>query len=508
MGPRPLASRSWQRWLARYRLHGKLGLPCPVAPRGGSPGSGLNFFTSEIDKTPAQSGTWVDVDVSGDGVPAGATGVILRLHNADSAARAIAVRKNGSADTRTPTLYQGYHTGAMVGIDANRTFEAYIGSLEAKVYLVGYTTDSSDFLTNSVDKSPASGAWTDVDVSANIPSGAVGAIVELVNTSGSTAYGGGVRNNGSTDTFTFGGVRANDHYYQVCGVDANRVFEAWISNTAIQVWLIGYFMPPVSFEANAVSYALGSTGAWTDMAVSGGNAPADADGAMWLIRNPPSTDYSGGIRKNGSADESYATLRFNSCPAFFSGLDASRVAEGKIENLVVDHYVIGYARPAGATQKTVADALALADVPGVDAWLAVAESLGLADALPGGTPKALLSLAEAISLAESAPGIEAALSITQGLALADVLALKSSLTLAQWLTLAEVVAVAPKQSKGVADSLALADQVAAVVLLVRLLALASLLKEGLSLSGGVAPALDLSAVSGGGLWLESTVKGG
>jgi len=74
------------------------------------------------------------------------------------------------------------------------------------------------------------------------------------------------------------------------------------------------------------------------------------------------------------------------------------------------------------------------------------------------------------------------------------------------LALAEMVS--PKQFKSIADSLAVADQVAAAVLVVRLLVLASLLKEGLEMSGTAGPALTLSAISGRGLQLESTMKGG
>ncbi len=444
--------------------------------------SGLNFFTNEIDKTPATLSTWIDVDVSGDGVPAGATGVILRLYGGGG--YTCAVRKNGSTDTRTPKPL--FYTGAMVGIDANRIFEAYVDNAACKVYLIGYTTDGTDFLTNSVDKTPATtGSWVDVDVSANVPSGAMGVIVQLVDTSG-TIYSGGVRKNASTDALTYGQVGdgyANKACYQVCGVDANRIFEAQIENTALKVWLVGYFMPPISFETNAVSYALGSTGAWTDITVSG--APSGADGALWLVKNSETAyDQSGGTRKNGSSDESYQLMRRTICISFFTGLDGSKIAEGKISSTNVDHYVIGYAKPAGATQKTVTDALALNDAISVAVQKLVTDALALAETL----------------------SLKGFVSLTQGLNLSDALGTTARLTVADALALAEMVS--PKQFKSIADSLAVADQVAAAVLVVRLLVLASLLKEGLEMSGTAGPALTLSAISGRGLQLESTMKGG
>ncbi len=188
-------------------------------------------------------------------------------------------------------------------------------------------------------------------------------------------------------------------------------------------------------------------------------------------------------------------------------LDWGVVTGGTSGSMVITYIGFELAQPAGVTQKTVADALALADAaPGIAVRLAVAEGLGLADALPAGTPKALLGLAEALTLAEATPGIEASLLLDQALTLADVLAVKASLTLAESLALAETVS--PKQFKSIADSLALADQVAMAVLVVRLLVLASMLKEGLAMSGTAGPALTLSAISGRGLQLESTMKGG
>jgi len=242
-------------------------------------------------------------------------------------------------------------------------------------------------------------------------------------------------------------------------------------------------------------------------------------------------------------------------------LDWGVVTGGTSGSMVITYIGFELAQPAGITQKTVADALALADAaPGIAVRLAMAEGLGLADALPAGTPKALLGLAEALTLAEATPGIEASLLLDQALTLADVLAVKASLTLAESLDLADAISVAvqklvtdalalaqtlslkgfvslaqglnlsdalettarltvadalalvstvsPKQFKSIADSLALADQVATAVLVVRLLVLASLLKEGLAMSGTAGPALTLSAVSGRGLQLESTMKGG
>ena len=298
-------------------------------------------------------GAWADVNVLGNGVPAGATGVILRLHNTDAAAQNLAVRKNGSTDTRTPQIGTARHTGAMVGIDANRIFETYIGSPLAKVYLIGYTTDSTDFLTNSRNKTPAiAGSYQTVsDTDGDIPAGATGVIVEFG--ASAAAQAGGVRAPGSTDDF-YARHDSGLHFYQVCGVNADGQYEAMVAHaTDTQMWLIGYFMTPVTFETNAISKALAIAGSWQTITYS--EAPADADGALLMIAGDVANNhYDGGVRKPTSTDSSFGEIRGTTTPAvrtaysFFSGMNASRQAEGYVENLAVDHYVSGYAKPAAA----------------------------------------------------------------------------------------------------------------------------------------------------------------
>ena len=45
---------------------------------------GFNYLDSPVDLTPASAGSWVDVDASAY-IPAGATGVILQVHNPTAA---------------------------------------------------------------------------------------------------------------------------------------------------------------------------------------------------------------------------------------------------------------------------------------------------------------------------------------------------------------------------------------------------------------------------------------
>jgi hypothetical protein len=315
--------------------------------------NGLLFLASEQDVTPGTAGSWQTVDVSSY-VPSGATGAILRMVNTDSVNRDIRIRKPGSLDNFTNTKpIPNAHLGAIVGLDVSRAFQAYIGSTLVKIYLVGYTDDAVVLLTNYqfLVGYPATGtAWADYDLSPYIPTDASGIITFIYDENVGANGWGGVRKNGSNDTFPYTEVSYSQSVYQVSGVDANRMIEIQRSTNG-SVYLVGYFKAPVSFETNGVDYSLTTTGSWQDISVTLGASPVNANGALWMIRSN-NYSYSGGVRKYGSSDESYGGFYPKGARFFATALDASRRAQSKIENTLVDHYVIGYvsgAPPAGDT---------------------------------------------------------------------------------------------------------------------------------------------------------------
>lgn len=91
----------------------------------------FNYLAAPVDVTPSSANSWRDVDVSA-WVPAGATGVILRVVNPDLVDRfEYGARNNGSTDTWMLTVEserQEAMSFHMVGCDANRVFEVYTGS--------------------------------------------------------------------------------------------------------------------------------------------------------------------------------------------------------------------------------------------------------------------------------------------------------------------------------------------------------------------------------------------
>jgi hypothetical protein len=210
-----------------------------------------------------------------------------------------------------------------------------------------------------VDVSPGTAlSWQDVDVSSYIPSGSTGVLLHLVNIRGDTNYVCGLRKNGSTDART-PTLRRNSHSWGCIGVDSNRIFEAYIGYAGrVQVWLVGYFDSSAVFFDNAVDKSLGSTGAWTDVDISGDTGADTAIGAIFELRISSGSD-TWGFRKNGSTDDRNVATGANNLFAYtMVGVDGSEVCEHTISSTNVDAFLVGYIK-SGATFNTNATDLSL-----------------------------------------------------------------------------------------------------------------------------------------------------
>jgi hypothetical protein len=375
-------------------------------------GNGLNFFTNAVDKTPAAKDSYQDVDVSGDGVPEGSSGVILEIQNLNSGNWfACRLRKNGSSFDNTNMLLNGTRVGgyAFVPVDLNRVFEAYVSS-NVNLFLIGYTgSDVVYFDTPTADAPSSLDTWEDIDKSASIPAGATGIIGVLVHSAND--YGGlsGIRCNGSTDEFPYGTHRApySGIKWQYCGLDANRLFEMKKNEDGIYFYIYAYTKGEVTFLTNGVEKSPTSASAWTDVDVTN-ETDANADGVLLMLKlNSAYGNYQLHARKNGSSDnrttgattQHSEALGTGSCSGIAIGLDSEQIYEAWIDTTTdVDVYVIGYNAPAGATLQTVADSLAVSEsVLRNKALLPVSDSVGLADSLHGNK---LLLLDDSASLSE------------------------------------------------------------------------------------------------------------
>lgn len=278
--------------------------------------------------------TWVDVDVSAY-VPAGATGVILHLAGASSAPT-LGIRKKGSTDARfgkfnTTTT----HMWAAIGIDGNRVFQTWRSRTDARIRLVGYTSDEAVFFDNGTEITPSSiNTWTDADISAATGSNtALGVIVEIKNTI-TTSYNFGVRKKGSTDEYYYL-IIENGITWAFIGVDELETLQAKVGNLGVKVFVLGYFTKDVVFNTNAADHSLTAKGAYYDLTA----LPTGATGGFLQVCGPTQTrTYA--IRKNGSTETVYGYVS-RMCWAAVE-CDEDGLLEGRIDSTAGKFYLTGY----------------------------------------------------------------------------------------------------------------------------------------------------------------------
>ena len=290
-----------------------------------------------VEVTPATSDAWTDVDVSAS-VPAGATGAIIHYNRGTGGTgEGIGLRKNGSTDNRTNVIWWA-HGWAMVGLDANRVFEAYLGNATVEdLWLVGYVDSAATFSDNAVDKSlTGTGAWTDIDCSANAP-GAIGLIFEVIGSGATHIFG--IRPNGSTDNRQ---AQVSTHNWVIVGCDAGQIVEGIIDNLNLDFFLVGYITAGATFLTDGVAKSIGSTGAYVDVDCSA-SAPS-ATGLFFHVWSSAAGNRQYALRKNDSTEDIY-TYDDKHRWAMVE-CDTGQIVEMKISNLEVDLFLIGYTTAA------------------------------------------------------------------------------------------------------------------------------------------------------------------
>lgn len=200
--------------------------------------------------------------------------------------------------------------------------------------------------------------WVTMDASALAPEGTTGVIVHVVNTNQYLRYVG-LRKNGSTDNRFADMTGETGHWWAMIGVDASRIFEAYVENTTdIDIYVVGYTKAGVTFKTNADDMSLAGIGngepIWQDIDCST-EAPS-AIGLIWEILSASVRQF--GLRKNGSSDDRYYTTDDHRCFGAIIGCDASQICEGYIESTDVDFFLVGYITD-GCTFNTNADDVSL-----------------------------------------------------------------------------------------------------------------------------------------------------
>lgn len=362
------------------------------------------FPITPTEFVPGGAGSWQDMDASGS-VPAGATGVILHCIFPYSS-YAFGLRKNGSTDNRITNVRYRSHCWAMIGVDSNRVFEAYVGSTtDIDIYVVGYTVSGVTFKTNADNKSlSTTGSWQDIDCSSEAPS-AIGLIFEVVNV-GTAAYGG-LRKNGSSDDRSNYNIFQHQSFGAVIGCDASQICEGYIETTDVDFYLLGYITDGCTFNTNATDVSLTTTGAWTDLSA----LPSGAN--MGFIEVCPAGADKYGLRKNGSSEDIYQDARLH--PWAIVECDEDRLIEGEIEKTTTDFFVVGYSVVVTLVEKSSSDIGAGSEASSPIASLSQADSgdgvetllsraLGVAEVGSGAEVWALLAVL--VATAETGTGTE------------------------------------------------------------------------------------------------------
>jgi hypothetical protein len=325
-------------------------------------------FVDPVECTPGTASSWQDVDLDSYVASLGSdvTGVLLHVVNTNATTSySMGLRKNGSTDNRTNSIYKSSHGWLAIGVDSSHIFEFYVGSTtDIDVYIVGYTTTGVTFATNATDKSlSTTSSWTDIDCSSQAPN-AVGLIFEVVDTLVNNV---GFRKNGSTDSRT---KNIAYHCGVVIGCDTSQICEGYIANIDQDFYLLGYITDGITFNTNAVDRSLGSTGAYTDITLSSGAI----GGIIEVTQSLASQTFA--IRKNGSSEDIYKGAAYTYQFAIVEA-DSSRVIEGKISSTSVDFFEIGIATASasGPTGISEVDGIAVANIAEVNgiAWSGIDE---------------------------------------------------------------------------------------------------------------------------------------
>lgn len=164
-------------------------------------GAEANFFDNATDKSTGTTGSWVDVDISGDTTGGDvATHAFYEVHvSTGTTGITQGCRVNGSTDAVMIWGLNGtieHIDWGTIGCDGSEIFEQYTSHADGDLYLLGYATDGFTANTNATVVTPGStGSW--VDLTSLTETDVIGAAYMVSDTSISEPIG--FRKNGSSE---------------------------------------------------------------------------------------------------------------------------------------------------------------------------------------------------------------------------------------------------------------------------------------------------------------------
>jgi len=200
--------------------------------------------------------------------------------------------------------------------------------------------------TSATDITPgSSGTWVNVDISAFVPAGAQGAILEIINTHPSSGLSAVARGVEDTREYMPDGnsqkIPGRSHRWQVVKIDSNLEIQLYVENTSdIVVNLLGHTLgtDPV-FYSSPPDITPGTTGSWTTVDVSS-NVTTDTMGVVLLI-DGTANEASYGIRETGSTFSSTArTVSAEGNTMYAVGIDSSGQFDIYLDDASINVYLI------------------------------------------------------------------------------------------------------------------------------------------------------------------------
>lgn len=305
---------------------------------------------------------WTDWDTTLDGVPAGATGIILLL--APTTSRTIGFRKNGSTtDNPKGAITQNYQATVFCGVDGSGIAEYWVSATTSlTIYLIGYFDSDETFITDPADKSSGItlSSWSNTVTLSEVAAGSKGALWGILH-SGGNAW---AREKGSTDATTSLFLSGQGAFPgAVCGIDANKDVELYKSVAATKIFFLGYSstIDPV-INPLAGTNLKGTVSTWTEKDPS---VSADAGVGIFLCQPHVGASDTVGIRDSSSAVDA-KPRKFVTAQGQFALVVSQIGSDGLIDTYFGNSATIGIFKLAESIAIPDAPSLAVAVIAGAE----------------------------------------------------------------------------------------------------------------------------------------------
>ena len=229
---------------------------------GYTTGTDPSYFSTPPDITPATAGAWTTVDLGPTGlglVDADTDGVILLVSRSASNYVNYGIREVGSTDEPPPDfdgwrLSDRANTMYLVGLDAAKRFEAYIGDAGVNIYLVGQTKGSVVYYTNDIAVADVGSPWTALDAdSYSVPEEANGLVFFATIDSDAQGKSAGFRHSDSTDAWNDRLV-AHTSFQAATGISDANVWQQRQGSSNIDVFIAAYTKAVTASAPRVVSW--------------------------------------------------------------------------------------------------------------------------------------------------------------------------------------------------------------------------------------------------------------